>query len=153
MGAKGIIKLLFVLFITSSLFISCNNEDDYEIDPPVSIAGEFQIVVGDDVFSLSIYDNEAANLFREMLPLTLNMNEMNGNEKYGELPNTLPTTRVRPAIINNGDLMLYGDRTLVLFYKTFSNSYNYTYIGCIDNPQNLETALGRSGVVIHFEQK
>lgn len=47
--------------------------------------------------------------------------------------------------------MLYGNNTLVLFYKNFNTSYSYTKLGAIDNPAGLEAALGNGNVVVKFE--
>lgn len=47
--------------------------------------------------------------------------------------------------------MLYGSSTLVLFYKAFSTSYNYTKIGKIDKPEELRQALGLGYVTVTFE--
>jgi len=38
-----------------------------------------------------------------MLPVTINMIELNGNEKYYDLPNSLPTNSSNPSTIKNGD--------------------------------------------------
>jgi hypothetical protein len=79
------------------------------------------------------------------------MRELNGNEKYFDLPNNLPTNASNPGTIQTGDLMLYGSNTLVLFYKTFSTSYNYTRLARIDNPSGLATALGSGNITVKFE--
>ena len=47
------------------------------------------------------------------------MSELNGNEKHADLPKPLPANAGRPGTIRNGDLMLYGADTLVVFYLTF----------------------------------
>ena len=52
---------------------------------------------------------------------------------------------------NAGDLMLYGSNTLVLFYKPFSTSYNYSPIGRIESPLGLAAALGSGNVTVTFE--
>jgi hypothetical protein len=83
-----------------------------------------------------------------MLPLTINMTELHGNEKYYDLPKSLPTNSSNPGTIKNGDLMLYGSKTLVLFYKTFSTSYRYTKLGSIDDVTGLASALGSGNVTV-----
>ncbi len=64
-----------------------------------------------------------------MLPLELEINELNGNEKYAVLPQKLPKEDKVIRKINIGDLMLYQNNYLVLFYKNFSTSYSYTKLG------------------------
>jgi hypothetical protein len=111
------------------------------------------ITAGSKKFSLSLYDNEAAKKFATMLPLTVNMSELNGNEKYCYLSESLPTKSERPSGIQKGDLMLYGSDCLVLFYESFSTSYSYTALGKIDDPEGLEKALGSGAVRVTFESQ
>jgi hypothetical protein len=83
--------------------------------------------------------------------MRINMVELNGNEKYADLSRRLPTAASNPGTIQNGDLMLYGSSTLVLFYKTFSTSYSYTKLGRIDDVAGLAAALGAGDVEVRFE--
>ena len=85
-----------------------------------------------------------------MLPLTLQMNELNGNEKYHYLSTSLPANASCPGTIHAGDILLYGSSCLVVFYKTFSTSYSYTRIGRIDNADNLANTLGSGNVSVTF---
>jgi hypothetical protein len=78
------------------------------------------------------------------------MVELNGNEKYVDLPSNLPANASNPGTIQNGDLMLYGANTLVLFYKSFSTSYRYTKLGRIDDPAGLAAAVGSGDVSVTF---
>ena len=78
------------------------------------------------------------------------MSELNGNEKYYYLSNSLPTNADRPSNIHIGDLMLYGDSCLVLFYENFSTSYSYTPLGQIDEPNSLADAVGNGNIEITF---
>ena len=78
-----------------------------------------KIKIGSNTFNATLFDNATAAAFKALLPLTLKMDELNGNEKKYDFSNTLPTDSSNPKTINNGDLMIWGDRTLVLFYKTF----------------------------------
>ena len=82
--------------------------------------------------------------------MTINMSELNGNEKYFDLPNILSANASNPGTVQTGDLMLYGSNTLVLFYKTFSTSYNYTPLGRIDDASGLTAALGSNNVTVTF---
>jgi hypothetical protein len=44
------------------------------------------MTVGERRFAITLNDNEAARAFRAMLPLTLDMPDLNGNEKHVDLP-------------------------------------------------------------------
>ena len=110
------------------------------------------MTVGERRFAITLADNASARAFAELLPLTLEMADLNGNEKYASLPNALPQNESRPGTIRLGDLMLYGSRTLVVFYLTFDSSYSYTRLGRVDDPAGLAQALGRRGVRIVFSK-
>ena len=109
-----------------------------------------EIGIGDKIFSATLADNETARAFMALLPATMTMNELNGNEKYKYLDVALPTDAYRPGRIEAGDLMLYGDSCLVLFYESFSTSYSYTRIGKIGNAAGLAEAAGDSAVSVSF---
>ena len=108
------------------------------------------MTVGERRFAITLTDNAAARAFAAQLPLTLDMSELNGNEKHADLPKPLPANANRPGTIRNGDLMLYGADTLVVFYLTFQSSYSYTRLGRVDDPTGLAKALGRANVKVHF---
>jgi len=108
------------------------------------------MVINERRFAITLADNNTARAFAAQLPLTLHMEELNGNEKHAKLPTSLPANASRPGIIRNGDLMLYGDDTLVVFYSTFNSTYSYTRIGRVDDPAGLAQALGPRSTSITF---
>ena len=110
----------------------------------------FQLTIGDTVFAAELANNATAQAFNALLPLTLNMTELNGNEKYNYLSTTLPTNPSCPGTIHNGDILLYGNKCVVVFYKTFNTSYSYTKIGRITDPSALENVVGSGAVSIRF---
>ena len=139
------------IFICSAL--SCSKEDDKintENNTPMA-NGKIKIKVNSQTFTATLLDNSSAKAFKEMLPLTINMIELNGNEKYYDFINNLQTNASKPGTIKNGDLMLYGSKTLVLFYQSFSTSYSYTKLGAIDDATGLATALASGNVAVTFE--
>jgi len=109
------------------------------------------IIIGSKTFTATLADSETGEAFAALLPLTVTMNELNGNEKYHYLSTSLPTATYQPGTIHAGDLMLYGNNCVVLFYETFNTSYAYTRIGAIDDPSGLASALGSGNVSVRFE--
>ena len=83
--------------------------------------------------------------------MTLELNELNGNEKYFDLPVSLPAEARNPHSIRAGDLMLYGGSCLVLFYESFSTSYEYTPLGFLEDPAGLGEALGSGSAEVSFQ--
>lgn len=108
------------------------------------------VTAGGQEFTVTLADNESARRLMDLLPLTLDMSELNGNEKYFYLDAELPADPYQPGQINAGDLMLYGDNCLVLFYESFPSGYSYTRLGRVDDPAGLGQALGGGGVEVTF---
>ncbi len=111
---------------------------------------KMRITIADTTFIATLEDNATTRALVEMLPLTLQMNELNGNEKYHYLSTSLPANASCPGTIHAGDILLYGSSCLVVFYKTFSTSYSYTRIGRIDHVDNLANTLGSGNVSVTF---
>jgi len=112
---------------------------------------KMKIKIRNSTFTATLYDNATATAFKSMLPMTINMIELNGNEKYYDLPGNLPINASNPRTIQNGDLMIYGSNTLVLFYKSLATSYSYTRLGRINDTTGLDAAVGSGNVAITFE--
>jgi hypothetical protein len=146
-----------MILIYTSVFIcstSSGNKEDENINTErksTMTNGKIKIAVNLKSFTATLLDNDSAKAFKELLPMTIHMTELNGNEKYYDLTNKLPTKTSNPGTIHNGDLMLYGSKTLVLFYKSFSTSYSYTKLGSIDDPNGLEEALGTGSVSVTLD--
>ncbi len=107
------------------------------------------VEVNGEVFTAELYDTETAAEFTELLPLTIDMSELNGNEKYHTFSD--PLTDEDPSYsgqIAAGDLMIYSKDTLVMFYDSFSTNYSYTPLGKITDASGLAEALGSDDVTV-----
>lgn len=67
-----------------------------------------KITVGSSTFTATLSNNAAAAAFRALLPLTLKMEDVNGNEKFYRLSRHLPVAAANPGTVREGDLMLWG---------------------------------------------
>lgn len=144
-----ILTLLVVSFVSCR---SCTKHTATSVSDNTNPTGsKMKIKIGNSIFTATLYDNATVTAFKSLLPMSVNMVELNGNEKYVDLPGRIPTNASNLGTIQNGDLMLYGSSTLVLFYKTFSTSYSYTKLGRIDDVTGLVAALGSANVNVSFE--
>ena len=119
------------------------NETDQEVN-------EMKIKINGTEYIAHFYDTKAAEEFKAMLPLTLNMSELNGNEKYIYMDGDFTTASEKVGSIKKGELMLYGSSCVVLFYDSFSTPYSYTRLGYIDDPDRIEKAVGSGSVTVEF---
>jgi hypothetical protein len=112
---------------------------------------KMKITIGATVFTGTLYNNPSATAFKAMLPLTINMSDLNGNEKFYYFPGTLPANPTVGSNIQSGDLMLYSNNCLVMFYEGFSTSYSYTRLGRVDNVNGLAKVLGNGSITVKFD--
>ena len=158
-------RILVSILIIVSIFIipgcdSKNNDNKInnnvnskeEVEEKESNSNEVinsvKVTINGKQYTIQLEDNETVKSFVNLLPQEFNMSELNGNEKYIYLDTTLPTNSSNPKHINSGDVMLYGNNCLVIFYKSFDTNYSYTKIGHIDNLDD----LGNGSIIAKFEK-
>ena len=133
---KNKIVLFIVIIIFIFMVTGCGEENPNQ-EEIKEVISTMSITINEKEYTIYLEDNETAKSFINLLPLEINMQELNGNEKYIYLDTTLPTDSVTPKHINAGDVMLYGNNCLVIFYRSFDTNYRYTKIGHIDDLPNL----------------
>ena len=107
-----------------------------------------KVIINDKTYQAKLYKNETSEILMDLLPKTFHMSELNENEKYVYLDNRLPVNYEVPEYITRGDIMLYGNNCLVIFYQSFVSSYSYTKIGHIENLDD----LGPTEIDVRFEK-
>lgn len=127
------LMLIVMIGCKSNKISNSDRKIEENINKLVEVSKSVKIFINDNEYIINLEDNDTVNDFINLLPIKLNMNELNGNEKYVYLDTTLNSNSVMVKHINKGDVMLYGNNCLVIFYKSFDTSYSYTRIGHIDN--------------------
>ena len=112
---------------------------------------KINLIVNNKTFSATLNNNETVKELISMFPMTLHMSDLNANEKYHYLDSSLVTNSSNPRRINAGDIKLYGNNCLVVFYESFNTSYSYTDLGEVDNVEGFISELGRGDVTMTFE--
>lgn len=113
---------------------------------------KIKAIINDEEFIIDLNDSRAAEEFCALLPMTADMSELNGNEKYYYLSDSLTTSARDGVYIQTGDFMLYGNKCIVIFYKSFATTYSYTPLGRAEDPDGLAAALGKGDVTVTFEK-
>ncbi len=111
-----------------------------------------ELVIKGGHFTAQLEANDTVEEFLKLLPTELEMKELNGNEKYCYLDCSLPSKPENVHSIKAGDIMLYGDSCIVIFYKSFSTQFSYTKIGHIETDVSLDTLLGDGTVSVNFQK-
>lgn len=109
------------------------------------------ITIENKKYEAILYDNSTTKELIKKFPITITMSDLNGNEKYYNFSKSFSTSSENVANINKGDIMLFGDNCLVIFYKSFSTRYKYTKLGYIKNTEDLENSFGKGDISITFE--
>ena len=150
-------KFLYTIFIVLVIisFAGCGSPASNETANQGNTDNEgvqtMKITILDTTFSADLENNRTVEEFIKLLPMTINMSELNGNEKYYYLDVELPTHTQRVGQINAGDIMLWGNDCIVIFYESFTTSYQYTKIGHINNADNLANLMGSGSVQVQWE--
>ena len=145
---KKKILLSFLIIVLLFFTISCDfkNKNDNEHKNLNEVIDSMKVIINENEYVIKLENNETVRSLINLLPLEFSMNELNENEKYAYLDNILPADSYNPGRINAGDVMLYGNNCLVIFYKSFDTTYSYTKIGHIENLPD----LGDGGVLVKF---
>lgn len=137
-----LVVIIVSVVVTTTLMNSHKPDTDPNLNPTNSQTetakmDKIYATINGEKLKIKLEDNSTVSALLEELPLEVSMSDLNSNEKYVYLDNSLPTNTYSPKHIEAGDVMLFGDNCLVIFYKSFDTSYSYTKIGHINNLPSL----------------
>ncbi|MHC5230147.1 cyclophilin-like fold protein [Enterococcus sp. LJL99] len=144
---------------TSSVQLSKEKRLDYSETSQMILQKEeeqksLSFMIDGKEFPIIVDDTPTLDALIDELPEKFIMNDLHENEKYYEFSQPIPTNAKAIQKIEAGDVMLFGQRTLVLFYRAFPTSYQYTRIGSIENTESLsDTLVGRKTVEVQLVKK
>lgn len=137
-------RMSFLVFSFILLFSCYLNTNVSAMDNDTT--ENIQIIIDNQKYIVELEDNPTTNEFVNLLPQEYNMSDLNNNEKYVNLNTSLISNPTVTGQINAGDIMLYQDNCIVLFYDDFNTSYQYTKIGHINDFKN----PGKGDITVKF---
>ena len=138
------------------------SEEETTVEPESSIETEPEEVVETErinrmkvqidghTFYAALENNDATAELVQMMknqPIVISMSDYSGFEKVGSLGTTLPGSNSQMTT-QAGDIVLYNNSQIVIFYG--SNSWSYTKLGHVDDLTGWEEALGSGDVTVTF---
>ncbi len=106
-----------------------------------------EVLINNKSYDAVLENNETVKELLKLMPLQVEMTDLNNNEKYFYMDKSIKASNNYTGKISKGDIMLYGDDCLVIFYKSFNTSYHYTKIGHITDLEELDN----SNVSVEFK--
>lgn len=110
---------------------------------------KFQLEVGGRTFEGTFGTTEGAQELANRLPLTFDMTDLSGNEKYYKTGQDFPGSDEYPEELHAGEVWIFAGDYIVLFYEDHVNpGYYYQYAGSLDDPTGLADAVGTGNVQV-----
>ena len=144
--------LWFIAALVAVLCVSGCGAESSRAEQKNASAVTIKLNISQQEYTAVLEDNPAVRQLMSKLPMTLEMEELNGNEKYYQFAEGFPANDEDIGQIHAGDIMLFAGHYVVIFYKDFPSQYRYTRLGHIDNPQGLAEALGPGKAVVSFQK-
>lgn len=142
----AILIAVILIAVGAFAYFVFNASSDFDDNGPADIK-YIKMRIGDKDYKVRMAANPAAQEFAESTPFELPMSDLGANEKVYDGEDTLPTKYAKKIEkVEPGDLMLFGDKRIVLFYNSISVNDSYTRLGWVEEPGDLKETLGSDWV-------
>ena len=130
----GFIAVVIFCFIVIKDYINKNSEiKDQQNQSEVGILPDIKMTINGKQYTIKSESNKATENFLANLPLSIELIQVNENEKKGYVYFKLITDAKKMGKVEEGDLLLYGDSYVILATKAFKTKDMYTKLGHIQN--------------------
>ena len=131
-----------LILLLAAMLLTCCSEDINEVKAQ-SMTQKMYITIDGKTLPVTMVDNTATQTLMAALQdgdITYEAHDYGGFEKVGALGRSLPSSDTQ-ITTQAGDVILYNDNQIVLFYG--SNSWSYTRLGHIEytSQEELESFL------------
>ncbi len=126
-----------LILLLAAMLLTCCSEDINEVKAQ-SMTQKMYITIDGKTLPVTMVDNAATQTLMAALQegdITYEAHDYGGFEKVGALGRSLPSSDTQ-ITTQAGDVILYNDNQIVLFYG--SNSWSYTRLGHIEYTSQAE---------------
>ncbi|MDX1258812.1 cyclophilin-like fold protein [Exiguobacterium sp. K1] len=121
-----------------------------EIKQEVEENDTMNININGQVASVQLEDNTTTKAILANMPFTIQMDDLHQNEKYHYFDKSFPTQPQPIQTIEAGDVLLYQNNCLVIFYQAAEPVVPYTRIGKISRFQDIRASFGNKSVSVQW---
>lgn len=154
-SVKRVVRILLCISLAFCI-VGCGNDKPKPVDENSEINEEgisMKLYINDVEIPVIWEDNDTVSeLMGEVAKgsVTVKMSMYSDNEQVGSLGRSY-TSNNKQMTTHNGDIVLYNNSNIVVFYG--SNSWSYTRLGKMDLSENDVTALLSKGdIELRLEQ-
>ena len=121
-----------------------------EIKQEVEENDTMNININGQVASVQLEDNTTTKAILANMPFTIQMDDLHQNEKYHYFDKSFPAQPQPIQTIEAGDVLLYQNNCLVIFYESAKPVASYMRIGKIIDFQDIRKSFGNASVSVQW---
>ncbi len=145
-------RVIVIMMILSLVLSGCGTSAPVpnESDKTVKERATMNIEINGQIASVQLEDNATTIALMADAPFTIKMDDLHRNEKYHYFDKMFPTDAQSVQTIEAGDVLLYQNNCLVIFYEAVEPAAEYTRIGKITDFEDIQSLFASESVQIRF---
>ena len=134
------VALIFFFFLKGNLLKNRDEVNQNEADKVGQLAN-FNVKFGTKTYKAKSTSTETTKSFLESLPVTLDMKDVDDNQKYGCMYYKITSESAKTNKVKKGDVLLSGESCLIVATEDFKTINKYVVLGHIDNLDDVPEGL------------